>query len=208
MEHIGGQAVIEGVMMQSPKKLAVCVRLPNNKLKVKKEKIKKTIKIPFVRGAFVLYYTLIRGIKTLLWSADQQLEKHEKITKKDIFLTLGITMLFAIGFFWVLPYALTFIIGIEEETKPVLFNLIDGAIKIVLLLGYLILISLMKDIRRVFQYHGAEHKAVNCYENNKKLTVQNVKKHSKVHTRCGTSFLIIVVLISVLLFSVLPAIVM
>ncbi|MEE9525710.1 MAG: DUF1385 domain-containing protein [Candidatus Woesearchaeota archaeon] len=209
MDHIGGQAVIEGVMMRSPTKMAVSVRLPNKKIKTKKEKIKrlKIAKYPFIRGGFVLFDTLVKGTKTLLWSADQQLEKHEKITKKDVFWTLFITFAFVIGFFIVLPYALTHWIGVKEDTSPILFNFIDGLIKMALLLAYLGVISMFNDVKRVFQYHGAEHKAVNCFEAKKELTIRNAKKFPKEHSRCGTSFLIIVLVISILLFSLLPVLV-
>ncbi|MBR9691640.1 DUF1385 domain-containing protein [Candidatus Woesearchaeota archaeon] len=209
VEHIGGQAVIEGVMMRSPTKLAVSVRLPNNKIKTKKERLKKNkyAKWPFFRGAVILIDTLVKGTKVLLWSADQQLDEHEKITKRDVFLTLFFTFSITLLFFVALPYVLAIFSGVKEEVNPILFNLIDGVIKIVLFLGYVIGISFMKDIRRVFQYHGAEHKAVHCYEAGKKLTVANAKKFTTLHTRCGTSFLIIVLMISILVFSILPILV-
>ena len=201
-EHIGGQAVIEGVMMKNKEKLAISVRLPNGKIKTKKERLKKRRKLftkPFLRGFFVLLDTLIIGIKSLLWSADQQLEEHEKITKKDVFLTLAFTIGITILFFIVLPFYLTgLIVG-----KGWIFNLIDGLIRLGMFLVYFIAISFFKDVRILFQYHGAEHKAINCLESKKRLTVENIKKFSTLNPRCGTSFILIVLTISIIIFSLL-----
>ena len=201
-EHIGGQAVIEGVMMKNKEKLAVSVRLPNGKIKTKKERLKKRKKIfqkPFLRGFFVLLDTLVIGIKSLLWSADQQLEEHEKITKKEVFLTLGFTILITVLFFIVLPFYLTgLIVG-----KGLWFNLIDGLIRLAMFLVYFIAISFLKDVKVLFQYHGAEHKTINCLEAKKKLTLENVKKFSTLNPRCGTSFILIVLVVSIIVFSLL-----
>ena len=213
MEHIGGQAVIEGVMMQSPKRLATSVRLPNGKIKTKKEKNKavKLSKLPFIRGGFILISTLVKGMKALIWSADQQLGKDEKITKKEVIGALTISIGLALVFFMGLPYIVANIIGlfigISEELNPIIFNLIDGFFRIVSLLGYMISISFIKDVKSLFQYHGAEHKAVNCFEAKKKLTLANCKKFTTIHNRCGTSFIFIVLLISILVFSIVPSIV-
>lgn len=201
-EHIGGQAVIEGVMMKSENKLAVSVRLPDNKIKTKKEKLKKRSRIfkkPFFRGFFVLLDTLIIGIRTILWSADQQMEEHEKITKFDVFLTLAITIGSTILFFIVLPYFLTSL----AVGDGWFFNLIDGLIRLAIFLIYFMTISFMKDIRVLFQYHGAEHKTINCHEAGKALTVKNAKKFSTLNPRCGTSFMLIVMIISIIIFSII-----
>jgi uncharacterized protein YqhQ len=207
--NVGGQAVIEGVMMKADNSLAVSVR-KKGKIITKREKLKKKSKffrMFFIRGIVNLIEILVLGIKSLMWSADQSAGKDEKLTKSEIIFTLLISIGFVILFFVALPYFLTHITGIKEEINPVTFNLIDGLIKIALFLIYLLLISLMKDVRRLFQYHGAEHKAVYCYEANKKLTLNNAKKFSTLHPRCGTSFLMIVLIISVFVFSLLPVIV-
>ncbi len=208
--NLGGQAVIEGVMMKSPNYVTVAVR-KNNKIIVKNEKLKKRPKFfkwYFVRGIVNLIDILVLGIKALIWSADQQAEKKEdKITKLETIITLLISLGFVILIFIVVPYFITYLAGFKEETGPIMFNLIDGLVKIVFFILYLVVISSMKDVKRLFQYHGAEHKAVYCYENNKKLTVENTKRFSTLHPRCGTSFLFIVLIVSVMVFSVLPPLV-
>ena len=202
MQHIGGQAIIEGVMMKSQDKYAVSVRLQNGKIKTKKQRLKKRNKLfkaPFFRGFFVLLDTLILGIKALSWSANQQLEKKEKITMKEMIFTLVISFLFVILFFIVVPFYLTgLIVG-----KGILFNLIDGVLRIGIFLVYISVISLMKDVKLLFKYHGAEHKAVNCYESGKELNVKNCRKFTTINPRCGTSFLVIVLAISILIFSLI-----
>lgn len=209
--HIGGQAVIEGVMIKSDNNYVVAVR-KNKKILIKKKRIRKKkskiTKLLFIRGFVNLIDMLVIGTKTLIWSAEQQTdEKEEKISKKEIFFVIGLSFLIAVLFFMALPYFLTVLLGIKEETKPILFNLVDGFIRISFFLLYIFAISFLKDVRRLFQYHGAEHKAVNCFEAGKKLTVENVKKYSTLHIRCGTSFIVIVLIIAILVFSVLPPIV-
>jgi uncharacterized protein YqhQ len=210
MSDIGGQAVIEGVMMRNKNKVATAVRLPNKKIKIKKQRLKprsKFLKLFFIRGIINLIDMLTLGIKTLMWSADQQTGEEEKISKTEITITVILSLAFGIGLFLFLPYLFTYLLGFKELINPLLFNIIYGTIKAGMLVLYLYLISFMKDIRRVFQYHGAEHKVVFCYENKKSLTPENIKKFITAHPRCGTSFLIIVILVSVILFSFIPLIV-
>ena len=209
--QIGGQAVIEGVMIKSDNTYVVAIR-KNKRILVKKERIRKKKykikKLLFVRGFVNLIDMLVIGTKTLIWSAEQQTDKkEEKISKKEIFFVIGLSFLIAILFFMALPYFLTVLLGFHEESKPILFNLIDGIIRITFFLLYIFAISFLKDVRRIFQYHGAEHKAVNCFEAGKRLTVENVRKYSTLHKRCGTSFIVIVLIIAILVFSVLPPIV-
>jgi uncharacterized protein YqhQ len=209
---IGGQAVLEGVMLRSPNHYATAVRNEKGKIVTQIKKLKKRpkwFKWPFIRGVANLIDMLIIGIKTLTWSANQiSDEEDEKLSDMQLFLTLAVSFAFAILIFVALPYFLSVITGVKEESSPILFNLIDGVIKIVIFLAYLYGISLMKDIRRVFEYHGAEHKTVYCYEDGKKLTVKNVKKYSTRHPRCGTSFLFIVLLISMFVFALIPSFVL
>ena len=203
MENIGGQAVIEGVMMKSKTKYAVSVRLQNGKIKTIKKRLKRKSKIyttPFFRGFFVLWDTLILGIKALNWSANQQLKKEEKLTLKELVLTIGLSFLFVILFFIVVPFYLT---GLIVASRGILFNIIDGALRVGIFLVYLLLISLIKDVKQLFRYHGAEHKAVNCYEAGKELTVKNAKKFTTINPRCGTSFMVIVLIISIFVFSLI-----
>jgi uncharacterized protein YqhQ len=200
--EVGGQAVIEGVMMRNKEKFAVAVRTKDGKIKVKKEKssnFPKFFRFPFVRGVVGLGYTLYDGVKALIWSSNQQLETEEKLTKKEIIWTITISFLFAIGIFVVLPFfAANFI-----HSEGIWFDVLDGAIRVGLFLGYLSLISLSKDVKILFQYHGAEHKTIACYEDKKPLIVKNVKKYSRFHPRCGTSFLFIVLILSIVLFALI-----
>ena len=208
---IGGQAVLEGVMLRSPKYYATSVRTEKGKIVTQLKKIKKRpkwMKLPFIRGIVNLIDMLIIGIKTLNWSANQiSDEPEEKLSQGQIIVTLLIAIGFAILLFMALPYFLSSLTGVIEESSPILFNVIDGIIKVIIFLAYLYIISYMKDIRRVFEYHGAEHKVVYCYENGKKLTLQNIKKYSTKHPRCGTSFLFIVIIISIFVFTLIPPIV-
>lgn len=206
---IGGQAVIEGVMMRSKNFIVTAVR-KKGKIIYKKDKIKKKpkfLQLFFIRGIVNLIEMLVIGIKALNWSAYQQSEEEEEISNWAITLTLIIAFVFAIGLFVLLPYILTYLIGIKETQNPILFNVIDGIIKIAIFILYVYIISLIKEVRKVFQYHGAEHKAVFCYEDNKKLTIENAKKYLTLHPRCGTAFLMIVIIISIFLFSFIPIIV-
>ena len=204
-QAIGGQAVIEGVMMKSKKKLAIAVRKPNKKIAVKKKKLDSAIhrnilfRIRFIRGIFVLIETMIMGINALSYSANESIDKkEEKLGKGAIVITIGISAVLAVGLFIILPLFLTRLV---TESNGALFNLIDGLIRIGIFLVYIGGISAMKDVKRMFQYHGAEHKSVFCYESGKKLTVKNAKKFSCLHPRCGTTFIIIVLVLSILLFS-------
>lgn len=207
-EHIGGQAVIEGVLMRSKNKTAIAVRKSNGKIKIKKEKIKSVsdkypfLKWPFFRGILNLIEMLVIGIKALTWSADEQVEpeKGEKISSWELFLTFFIATVVTVLLFILLPLYLSKLL---IKSSGLLFNLVDGIFRIIIFILYIYLISRMKDIQRVFQYHGAEHKAVHCYEEKKKLNVKNCKKYSTAHLRCGTSFLIIVLIISILVFSLI-----
>jgi uncharacterized protein YqhQ len=203
VNYIGGQAVMEGVMMASRKKVAVAVRKEDNKIKLKiekrskiSEKFKKGI---FLRGLITLFEMLYLGTKALIWSSNESLEEDEQIGGWGVFFMLLISFSMAIGLFILLPLWLSKIVG---EDSRILFNLVDGIWRIIIFVGYIWFISRFKDVKRIFQYHGAEHKSVSCYEAKKSLTVKNVKKFSTVHPRCGTSFVFIVLIISILLFSI------
>lgn len=203
LDVVGGQAVIEGVLMKSKDKYAVAVRLPNKKIRVQIKKIKqlpKILTIPFLRGITTLIQILIIGIKALTWSANQQEEdEDEKLSDLAIAGTLLLSFLFVIIFFIGIPFFIAKLFPIRN----VLFTAIEGVIRLAIFIIYVYLISLMKDIKRVFQYHGAEHMVVHAYEAGKKLTVQNIKKYSTKHPRCGTSFIFIVLIISIIVFSLI-----
>lgn len=199
---IGGQALIEGVMIKTKDKVAMSVRKKHGIKTVARStsKIsKKFIKIPFLRGIIVLIDTIYLGTKALMFSAkEQEDEDDSKISNSQIAITTGISFLIAIGLFIFLPL---FISKLLTENR-LLFNILDGMLRILIFIIYLIIISFSKDIQRIFQYHGAEHMSIHAFEHKEKLTISNVKKYSTLHPRCGTSFLIIVLILSIILFSI------
>lgn len=207
--NIGGQAVIEGVMIRGQTHYAVAVRKGKqivSKISSIKKKKYSFLKWPFIRGFVNLVEMLVIGIKSLMWSAHQASPEEEKIGKKELIFTILVSVGFTIIFFIALPYLLTNLLGFYEEKKPILFNIVDGFIRISIFLVYLFAISFIKDVQILFQYHGAEHKAIHCYEKGKKLNIANIKKFTTLHPRCGTAFLLIVFTVSIFVFSFLPSI--
>ena len=218
---VGGQAIIEGVMMRGSKGLATAIRTPSGKIEVNVKKTKpitkkyKFLNIPIIRGAVVLIDSLIVGIKTLNYSASF-FEEDEEESKFDIWLkeklgdkgandllftfTMMISLLVAAGLFLGIPTAIASLFK-NTGISSVALNLIEAIIRIAILIAYMFLISKLDDIYRVFQYHGAEHKTIFCYEADEKLTVENVRKFGRLHPRCGTNFLFLTMLVSVILFS-------
>lgn len=214
--NIGGQAVLEGIMMKNGSKYAVAVRKPDGEIEIKVEEYKSKIKwetltkIPFVRGVFNFIDSMVLGMKTLTYSAsfwedeeaegvfmtEEEIQKKEK--QEDLIMTIVmiVSVFLALGLFMVLPY---FISGLFSGMVRSRFlkTVIEAVVRISLFVAYILLISRMKDIQRVFMYHGAEHKCINCIEHGLELTVENVRKSSKQHKRCGTSFLFFVVLVSI-----------
>ena len=210
--NVGGQAVIEGVMMRSPQRVAVAVRRADGKIVVKDQdfqSIMKRFKIlgwPILRGAVVLIESLILGIRALNFSSEIAINEEkpgEKVNKKskksDI--TIGFTMVlaFSVGLllFFYIPLLLTDLTGVKSGLG---FNLIDGFFRMLIFLGYIILISRWKEIRRVFEYHGAEHKSVFAFEDKRELSIQETQPYSTHHPRCGTSFLFMVIIVSIIVF--------
>lgn len=199
--EVGGQAVIEGVMMRNKQRFAVAVRLKNGTIKIiqqKNSRYPKCFEFLFIRGIVGLGYTLYDGIKALIWSSNQQLEeKEEKLSKKEIIGTILVSLLFSILIFVIVPFFGATIIS----SDGVLFNALDGLFRIILFLGYLMIISSMNEVKTLFKYHGAEHKTIYCYEEKRELTVENVRTYSRFHPRCGTSFIFIVLLLGIFIFS-------
>jgi uncharacterized protein YqhQ len=215
--NIGGQAVLEGVMMRAPRSLAIAVRRPDGEISVKSETViplserYPVTKLPIVRGAVALFSSLIIGIKALNFSANEALIEEEKEGEKKEELSswaIGGTMAAAFGFgillFFIMPLYLTKLLVPVIGGSNIAFNLVDGVIRVAVFLAYIIGISRMADIQRVFQYHGAEHKSIYTFEAGEELTVENVRKYSCLHPRCGTSFLLIVMLVSIVIFSLIP----
>jgi uncharacterized protein YqhQ len=204
----GGQAVIEGIMIRSKRHMVICVRQPNGEILTKTEEIKSlserymVLKIPFVRGIVALFETLYLGVKGLYFSANVSLEEEgEKIEPKEMVVTFVLAMALAIFLFSIVPFFFTTLFSFGG----LVFNVVEGLIRIAIFLLYLGAMALVREFRRVFQYHGAEHTVINAYEAGVELNVTNAKKHSRLHPRCGTSFLFIVLLISILLFSLMPS---
>jgi uncharacterized protein YqhQ len=210
---IGGQAVIEGVMMRTPAALAVAVRTPGGEIAVQTKAVRKLssrpkiLQLPLFRGVVTLFQAMSLGIQALNFSANQSLEEEEEqLGTLSLTLTIAFAFLLGIGLFFYVPLLLTNLLketlsAIERST--LLFNLIDGIIRIMIFLLYLFGISLFKELRRVFEYHGAEHKTIYAYENGEELSPGHVDKYSTLHPRCGTNFLLIVMLMSILVFSLL-----
>jgi uncharacterized protein YqhQ len=211
--RVGGQAVIEGVMMRSPNSMAVAVRRPNGEIVVRRERLtffsEKTFfsKLPLVRGVMNLLSALILGMKALNFSANQALEEEKETGPWTIGITFVFALCFGVLLFFLIPLFLTkwlrFAIPMISE-NGILFNLVDGIIRLIIFLVYLWTISLFKEIRRIFQYHGAEHKSIFAFESGEELRPDRVKGFSHLHPRCGTSFLLIVMVVSILLFALIP----
>lgn len=200
---IGGQAVIEGVMMRSPQWLATAVRKPSGEIVYKKTKISsnrgKLAKIPFVRGAVSLFDALVMGIKELTFSANQsEVKEEEQITQKEAVMTTVVSLALGIGLFVVIP---SLIGSFVFSNNKIHSNLLEAVLRLVFFIFYIWVISFSKDVKRVYEYHGAEHKSIYAYENGLELTPENAKKFTTLHPRCGTSFLLIVMLISIIVFS-------
>jgi uncharacterized protein YqhQ len=221
---IGGQAVIEGVMMRGPKGIGIAVRKPDGEITIENRAVSsitaklRFLKWPVIRGVISFFESLIVGVKALMFSADffdieeeGEPSKFEKFLEdkfgdklKDIIIYVSVvfSLVMGIGLFMLLP---TVIVGLFKNliAGSVWKTLIEGIVRIIIFLIYLVLVSKMKEIQRVFEYHGAEHKTIAAYENGEALTPENVKKYSRLHPRCGTSFLLIVMVISIIVFSFL-----
>ena len=214
--QVGGQAVIEGVMMRAKGMIATAVRRPDGKIVVKKEEFHSLaerypiFRLPVVRGAVGLIEMMYIGIKTFNYSAEIALDDSsgdDPAPKKSqstfsLSVTLIVAVALGIGIFFFIPlFIATLLFRVEQQ--PLLFNLVAGAIRIAILIAYLFSISLMKDVYRLFQYHGAEHKAVFTFEQNAPLDISSAMQFTRFHPRCGTSFVLLVMLVSILLFSLL-----
>lgn len=210
MSEIGGQAVIEGVMMRSGNAWTVAVRNPDNEIVLKKERSKelhRVFKLPLLRGVIVLIQALSIGIRALLFSAEASGQDEEKPSSFSLGLTVVFSLAAGVGLFLFLPLYATKLVGglfSSVNESSLIFNLIDGIIRVLIFLLYVVLISMNEDIKRVFQYHGAEHKTVHAFEAGIELIPQNIDKYSPIHPRCGTSFLIMVMLLSIMVFSLIP----
>ena len=219
---IGGSAVMEGVMMRGPKDIATAVRKPDGEIVLDKRPVSSIVtklhlkKIPIVRGVFAFFDSMICSVRALMWSAEFfDIEGEESQSKFDkwledkfgdkikdivIYFSVFVSLILSIGLFFVLPNIITGFLS-KFIQSSLLMTAIEGVLRMGIFLGYVLLVSQMEDIKRVFQYHGAEHKTIFCYEKGLELTVENARTMTKLHPRCGTSFLVFVMIISIILFS-------
>ncbi len=217
--NIGGQALIEGIMMKGPDKIATAVRKPDGEITVRQKDIQpmfknRFFKLPVIRGSFVLIDSLVNGVKELMYSAEFYGEAYEEDAidrflrrifkdKADtviVYVSVILALFFSIGIFILGPSFLTNLLK-NAVKNTFLLNIIEGIIRVGLFVLYVYFIAKLNDIKRVFMYHGAEHKTIHCYEHLEELTVENARKYSTLHPRCGTSFMINVMIISIFVFS-------
>lgn len=215
---IGGQALIEGIMMRGPSKIGIAVRKPDKEIILKVDPIKsiankyKIFKLPFIRGVVALVEAMTIGVSALMYSAsfweDEEAAKEDKKSKEDdnklssvqAFGLIATSFGLAVVFFMLLPNLLTTFFA-KYISSSILLNIIEGIFRLIIFFAYLVYVSKLEDIKRVFEYHGAEHKSIHCYENGEELTVENIKKYPIMHKRCGTSFLFMVMFISIIVLS-------
>lgn len=224
---VGGQALMEGIMMLGPHGMAQVVRNPEGEMVISTEEVtpwirkNKFLGLPIVRGGVTLVDSMRRGMKALFASAEiaaSEEDPNYQPSKFDtwvenklgdkamgIFMTISmiIAVVFSVGLFFILPNLVASWV-IPKTAPKVIYNLLEGIVRLAIFMGYMILIAKMKDIKRVYMYHGAEHKTIHCFEHEDELTVENVRKYSKHHPRCGTAFLFVVMVISILIYSVVP----
>lgn len=205
---VGGQAVIEGVMMRGQDKIAVAVRQPDGEIAVDVRNVSSIrdkypiLKKPLLRGVVALFESLYEGMKALTYSAQMSGEEEEQLSDREMVMTILTSVLLAVGLFIVLPtWSMRFLHTLTND--PMLLNLAEGVLRMLIFISYIAAISSMNDIQRVFQYHGAEHKTIYTYEAGLPLNVENVRQFTTLHPRCGTNFLMIVMLISMFIFTFL-----
>ena len=206
---VGGQAVIEGVMMRAPEAWAVAVRRPDGVIEAKRHDLpgitsrSKAAKVPFLRGILVLAESLTLGFRALSWSAEKAGDEEEQVSRSQVIWTMVVAVVLAIGLFVLVPVLAAGFLKRYVADSNIAFVVIDGLIRIFLVVGYIWLIGRADDIQRVFQYHGAEHKTIHAYENGDPLDVEAIQKYSPRHPRCGTSFIIIVAMVAFFVFLLL-----
>jgi uncharacterized protein YqhQ len=213
MKNIGGQAVIEGVMMKGRKGWTVAVRGPKGEIHVKREKLSEppwVLRLPLIRGFIALFSALIIGIRAIEFSASKAYEEAEgeqNLSPVTMGFTILLSIIMGIALFILLPLYMTKLLGFVFESvsrSSLVFNLVDGIIRVFFFLLYIISVGMWKEMRRIFEYHGAEHKVIHAYEGGGDLTFKRIKDNSPLHPRCGTSFLLIVMVISIFTFSFIP----
>ena len=208
ISHYGGQALIEGVLMRGKSFVVAAMRKPDSTIHLEYEKLEGIytsglVKIPFLRGLVILWDSLFLGMKFITKSANLQAEDDAKIEGHALYFSLFISISLAIGLFFILPTFIVELITRIIKFSPVFMNILEGLIRLLILIGYIWVIGQTKDIARVFAYHGAEHKTINAYERGIEINAENVKLFPLEHPRCGTSFLLTLVLLSIIIFSLI-----
>ena len=208
ISHYGGQALIEGVLMRGKSFVVAAMRKPDSTIHLEYEKLEgiytsRLVKIPFLRGLVILWDSLFLGMKFITKSANMQAEDDAKIEGPALYFSLFISISLAIGLFFILPTFIVELITRIIKFSPVFMNILEGLIRLLILIGYIWAIGQTKDIARVFAYHGAEHKTINAYERGIEINTDNVKLFPLEHPRCGTSFLLTLVLLSIIIFSLI-----
>ena len=208
ISHYGGQALIEGVLMRGKSFVVAAMRKPDSTIHLEYEKLEgiytsRLVKIPFLRGLVILWDSLFLGMKFITKSANLQAEDDAKIEGPALYFSLFISISLAIGLFFILPTFIVELISRIIKFSPVFMNIFEGLIRLLILIGYIWAIGQTKDIARVFAYHGAEHKTINAYERGIEINAENVKLFPLEHPRCGTSFLLTLVLLSIIIFSLI-----
>jgi len=203
--YMGGQAVVEGVMMRGERTWAIAVRTPEGDIEIETHETptwaEKWSKIPLVRGVMTLAESMALGMKALTWSANRQIPEEEQLSSKAMGWTIGVALAFFTGIFILLPAIAANGLGDTLGLDGFWFHIAEGVLRLGIFLGYLILIGQLKDIKRVFQYHGAEHKAIAAYENDVELTAESAQQFDTSHVRCGTNFLLTVMVITIVVYS-------
>lgn len=209
MPAYGGQALIEGVLMRGKHALAAAFRKPDGKIEIHSEKLEgiyqnKYFQIPFIRGMVILWDSLVLGMKYLTISANIQAENEkEKVGGFGLYLAVIMALAFALVLFFISPLLISKLIGFFIPLNSIIGNLVEGVARLLIMIAYLMIISRMTEIRRVFAYHGAEHKTINAYEDRAAMNVNSVMKYSVQHPRCGTSFLLTLIILSIVIFTLL-----
>jgi len=208
LQSYGGQAVIEGVLMRGKFSVAMANRAPDNEIVLHKEELtgiytSKLSKIPFLRGLIVLWDSLGLGMRFLTLSANIQTGEEEKLEGPMLYLTLALSLTFGLGLFFLAPALFAGLLSRFTPINPWLSNVVEGIVRLIILLIYMWSIGTIPDIKRVFMYHGAEHKTINAFEDGVELTPDNVKPYSVEHPRCGTSFILTLVILSIIIFTLI-----
>ncbi len=208
--RIGGQAVVNGVMMRSDNYVSTAVRKPDGKISVRSREYhsvterKNILSWPFIRGIIILFEVVILGLKELTWASNKTMKKDEQLSKKEVAFAMILSIFIAIVIFKLVPWALANVLDKVLRVGGITLNVLDAVLKIIILVAYFSILGFSQDVKTLFSYHGAEHKTVSCYEKKKSLTPENAIKFSRIHPRCGTTFVFIVFIVGLFFYILIP----